>query len=254
MRILVRKFRSWKRAYWQRTQHTVASRHPFYEVVAKYLPEDEREAIVDIGAGYGGFAAYLGLKDRYENLYLLDGSSAAVEDLRREYGGAILYQAPAQLPFDDLSVGYVHCSHMVEHLYYAELYAFLREVDRVLKVGGIFAVSTPYLWRGFYSDLTHVKPYHPDVFVNYLCREMIQRSRIAISDRYAVLELVHSYKALGFEEWGSSLMTVDLAVQLLKKGFDLLRIRRYVAAGYTLVLRKDQDARPTRELGGEGPS
>lgn len=60
--------------------------------------------------------------------------------------GVTVCDARLGLPFGDGSVDGVVCSHMLEHLHpFKEAPAFLREVKRVLKPGGVFRVAVPDL-------------------------------------------------------------------------------------------------------------
>ena len=238
MNILIRKLNSCKKSYQFRRDYCTTSRHPFYDLAGRYLPDDKEGIVVDIGAGEGDFAEHLSLANRYTNVYLLDANNSTIEVLRSKFKNAVLYKVPERLPFEDTSVSYVHCSHIVEHLCHAELYSFLKEVDRVLNRGGVIVISTPLLWKSFYCDLTHIKPYYPSVFINYLCRKSSQRSADSISENYAVLELVYRYATVCFEEWGSRHILFDFVIQCSRKLLGKLGINRYVTNGYTLVLRK----------------
>jgi ubiquinone/menaquinone biosynthesis C-methylase UbiE len=236
--ILARELYSWRESYQTRKDYCTKDRRPFYDVAGKYLPDDAEQIIVDIGAGEGGFAEYLKLSDRFRNLYLLDANSLTIECLKGKLSNVILYKAPEPLPFEDGTVSYVHCSHIVEHLYYSELYSFLKEIDRVLNKGGILVITTPLLWGYFYKDLSHVKPYYPSVFINYLCRQSKQRSTEAISANYVIAEQVYRYTTECFEEWGSEYLFIDFVIQFSKKVLNKLGIKKYTKNGYTLVLRK----------------
>lgn len=52
-------------------------------------------------------------------------------------------------------------SHIVEHFYPSDLKQFLEGYLKFLRVGGVIIVATPLLWKGFYWDFDHIKPYHP---------------------------------------------------------------------------------------------
>lgn len=214
---------------------------PFYEFAGKYLPANAEAVVVDIGAGSGDFADHLNLSRRYRNLFLLDGNSRTVEDLRGRFGNAIVYKAADRLPFDDSSVDYVHCSHMIEHLYPEQLHKLLIEVDRVLRRGGVFAVSTPMLWGQFYGDLTHVRPYHHEVLLHYLCGQDKTRSAEVISCKYTMLDLVYRYttSAVG-EDWESTFWFVDVLIRGLRTACSILRIRQCRKNAYTLILKKNE--------------
>ena len=108
---------------------------------------------------------------------------------------------------------------------------------------GVFIVSTPILWDIFYNDLSHVRPYNASVFLNYLSRgKSGTTSSPVISENYSILELVYRYEHFTrfSEGWGSAIMNVDFAIQLLKKIILKLRIHKYKKTGYILVLKKNK--------------
>ena len=55
------------------------------------------------------------------------------------------YDVRKEFPFNDHSFDAVYALHIVEHLVYKENLSFMREVNRVLKPGGILRISTPDL-------------------------------------------------------------------------------------------------------------
>jgi len=48
-----------------------------------------------------------------------------------------------EMPFENNSVDYIFCSHILEHLYPNEIVFVLKEIYRVLKPTGIFRVTVP---------------------------------------------------------------------------------------------------------------
>jgi len=216
------------------------NRFPFYDLAAKHLPSGENDIIVDIGSGEGEFADYLNLTEKHKSIFLLDGNNKTVEKLRSRFENAILYKAPDRLPFKDFDVCYVHCSHLIEHLTYQELYTFFKEIDRVLCKGGIFIVSTPILWYNFYGSLSHIRPYNPEVLKHYLCTANKNSTFNNISENYSILELVYRYSEINFDEsWGSRFFIIDFIMQSLKVLLSRVGIKRYTRNGYTIVLRKE---------------
>jgi len=224
-----------------RRRYCGRGREPFYRLAGRYLPDDPGAVVVDAGAGAGKFAELLDLSDRYSNLYLLDGNPATVADLADRFTGAIHHVCPEPLPFEDGSVDFLHCSHLVEHLDGTALRVFLDECDRVLADGGVLVISTPLLWDAFYEDLSHVKPYGPGVFCSYLCGGGGQRSADVVSDGYRVEELVYRsrFRPPTFDGGaGHRLMPVDFVVQCSRKLAALIGFGTYERTGYTMVLRK----------------
>ncbi len=236
-------WRRWRRGLHMRQRYATTRRDPFYDLAGHFLPGDPGAIVVDVGAGEGDFAARLNLAARYRNLALLDGNPASVALLQERLGCGQLYRAPDRLPFADGSVQFLHSSHMIEHLDPPALYALLAEIDRVLADGGVLAISAPMLSAKFYSDLSHVKPYNPEVLLSYLVAPRRQRSRAGVSRNYVVREQVYRLSSTApFEEWGSDLAPLDMVIQIGKFLLRQLRVRSYVRTGFTLVLEKQPAA------------
>jgi SAM-dependent methyltransferase len=232
-------WRRWRRDLRARRRYTTTRRDPFYDLAGTYLPTDPAAVVVDVGAGEGDFAARLNLPARFPNLALLDGNPASVARLQQRLGCGQSYRAPDRLPFADASVQFLHSSHLIEHLEPAALYALLAEIDRVLAPSGVLVVSAPLLSVNFYSDLSHVRPYNPQVLASYLSDPRRQRSRATISRAYAERERVYRLSSkMPFQELGSDLAPLDLLIQLGRFLLRQLRIRSYVRTGFTLVLEK----------------
>ncbi|MBE0626760.1 MAG: methyltransferase domain-containing protein [Burkholderiales bacterium] len=58
-------------------------------------------------------------------------------------GADVFWDLRKALPFKDASFHQVYCSHVLEHFAYQDLMALLREVHRVLRVGGEFLIAVP---------------------------------------------------------------------------------------------------------------
>lgn len=234
--LILKKRRISRRLYAKR------DRAPFYRFAGKYLPEDPDAKVVDIGCGNGAFAETLNLAEKYENLFLLDGNKNTIEKLFGTYRNAKHYNVPMELPFDSSSVAFAHCSHLVEHLPAQDLYALLQEIKRIIMPGGVFIVSAPYLTSVFYNDLSHVKPYNPNVFSSYLCAvDNGNRTRSTLGG-FQTKEIVWRYRRK--ENWKSGeglchkLYLVDVvilavSVVIAKLGFMWLK-----RDGFTMVLQR----------------
>ena len=228
----------WWAEFKRRQQYAAHTREPFFELAARYLP-DEDAVVVDVGAGDGSFARSQDLAERYHKLYLLDHNPTTVGALKEEFPDAQEYRAPEQLPFKDGEVAFIHLSHIVEHLESKELYAFLAECDRVLGDGGVLVISAPLLWDRFYDDLSHVKPYTPTVFVNYLSSGRVNASAETISRVYRVEDLVYRFRVTeGVAPLSSRFFIIDVLLRASRILLAWLGFRRYEKTGFTLVLRK----------------
>jgi len=151
------------------------------------------------------------------------------------------------LPFDDKSVDFVHCSHLVEHLNTEDFFVFLREMDRVLNKNGVLVISAPLLDYRFYEGLAHIRPYGPEGIINYMCKESEKGNKKTIagadggfiSNKYIVKELVYRYtRDLSDSEWGSKYLAISVLMKIIRKIFSLLGFHKYTRNGYTLILEK----------------
>jgi SAM-dependent methyltransferase len=228
----------WKREYELRKTYGVPSRAPFFRLAEKYLLAHQKEIVLDIGAGDGAFATQLEFQKKFPRHTLLDGNMKSVLKLKTLGFNAGEYRAPTQLPFGDASVGGVHLSHIVEHLAPEDLYLFIKEINRVLKTGGILVISTPLFWNRFYDDMSHIKPYNPEVFLNYLVSGKENATQDIVTTHYFVKELQYRYRVTGEMEWGSKYFFIDFFMRTFRLFVSLFGFRRYVKNGYTLVLEK----------------
>lgn len=163
----------------------------------------------------------------------MDNNDATLHKIKNV--NAIKYHAPSAIPIHQVDL--IHCGHLIEHLQPQDLYDFLKEIDRVLKPGGTFVISTPMLWNSFYSYLSHVKPYNPSVFKKYLCYDPECLTRDSISSDYSEEKLIFRYTDQDETVLGSEIFLVDFIIKLLTKMF---KMKRYRKNGYTLILKKNK--------------
>jgi len=215
----LKNIKKWKKIFLLKNKYRTNKRNLFYNLAYNYLPNNRNVSIVDIGCKNNLFISYIKLNMNYKNIFLLDKNPLDKN--------TIYYKAPENLPFNDYSIDYIHCSHLIEHLSYIELLRFLKEINRVLNINGILIISTPLLWNIFYNDIDHIKPYNPSIFINQLTN-------------YKVLKLVYRYNHLdSFSEGlGSEIKTIDFIIQVFRKILLKLKIHNYKKNGYTLILKK----------------
>lgn len=211
-------------------------REPFFELVRPFLRDDS--FVLDIGSGSeANFSKYFKRKD----FFLFDGNEETVQKLNQNFENVQQGSLP-NLPYRDSQFDIIHCSHVVEHLTPEILYATLKEMDRCLNDKGYLIISAPLLWDGFYDDLSHIKPYPPTVFKNYLCSNLSNsRSRKLISTSYAVQNEVYRYFEVEPPLRKAINTKGNLFVTLWFKFNGLLHkwgLRYYAKTGYTIVLKK----------------
>ncbi len=104
------------------------------------------------------------------------------------------------------------------------------------------------LFREDLDDLSHVRPYPPNVFVNYLCStEDYPRTRPIVSKSFQPVELRYRYtrELVPYISMFSMKRSRRWMQRMLFWLSDLFRKRdlsTHRPSGYTLVLQKDQDA------------
>lgn len=209
-------------------------REPFFEIANNYITKDSR--VLDIGTGAGAFPIYCKRND----FYLFDGNQQTVDELRKTYSNVAFGLLP-KLPFESDFFDVIHCSHVVEHLEPQVFYQTLVEMDRCLKIGGCIVISAPLMWSGFYDDLSHIKPYGPEIYKNYLCSgQKNSRTRDLISSSYKREQLVYRYLPTNndfnfYNTKSNRLVTLVVKIlnKLKSKGFSFLE-----KTGYTIVLKK----------------
>ena len=97
------------------------------------------DRVLDLGCGDGRLSAELDAAE----LTAADVSPTALERARRRLPGArvVELEPDAPLPFDDGAFDLVLCSETIEHVRDVQL--LLSEVRRVLRPGGVLALTTP---------------------------------------------------------------------------------------------------------------
>jgi SAM-dependent methyltransferase len=230
-----------KKTFNERMQYCTRDRAPFFKLAEEFLPPNQAEIILDIGSGNGEFVRLLNLDARFPHLYLLDSNPLTVNTLKQQYKNVLQYTIPDKLMFEDETVAFIHSSHVIEHLTSQELYAFLIEINRVLKHKGILILSAPLLWPKFYHDLSHVRPYYPETILRYLVFNASNYSRRKISDQFSVKKMVYRYHKRDFfeEGLGSDYYYIDIFIHTIKHFFRKIGINNYIRNGYTLILEKN---------------
>jgi len=176
--------------------------------------------ILDIGCGEGRF-----ISRNPETIIGIDWNPQSMKICKEKDYNVI--QANS-LPFEDGSISGIHCSHVIEHFLPSDVHKILSECDRVLIPEGILVIRSPLLWWGFYSDLTHIRPYNPEVIIRYFTPWQ-QHTLQQISRNYSVICLKWRYAS-----FGTKIKLCICVPPLLKRwGFPWLK-----KTGYMLVLKK----------------
>jgi len=167
----------------ENSEYCTQSRKPFLKIAADLTEKNYK--VLDAGCGDSEF------KDMAKGkLYLLDMNKVTVDKLIAE-GYEAKQGIISELPYPNYSFNIIHCSHVIEHLQPEDVYKFMTEAKRCLKYGGYLIISAPLMWSGFYSDLSHIRPYNPIVFTNYLCSENTQSRTRKVIGGFERVSLVY---------------------------------------------------------------
>lgn len=194
-----------------------------YLLKREYTYFSNAKKILDLGCGEGDF---VNLDPK--RIIGVDSNKRSIFFCKKRKLTAIVASV-TKLPFHKDSFDGVHCSHVIEHLKPQDAHEMLSEISRVLKKNGIFVLSTPILWNGFYNDLTHVKPYNPESILRYLANDGQERTLGNISGRFAKIDLYWRFRPINLP--GS--LGYLISNYLYQFGFHSLN-----RDAYTLVLKK----------------
>ena len=176
--------------------------------------------IIDVGCGQGRFIA----QDK-NRIVGIDQSEASLNKCK-SLGYNVIKGDVRQLPFEDSSVEGIHCSHVIEHFQPSDVHKILSEFDRVLKPKDVLVIRAPLLWYGFYSNLTHVRPYNPEAILHYLTP----------SRGHTFSQISDSYKVLCLKKRFGHIESRNIAINMLTRlGFPWLK-----KTGFMLVLKKGE--------------
>jgi len=111
----------------------------------KYLLQKQGNKILDVGCGTGGMFKTLA---RYGEVYGIDKSSQAVGYAKaRSLANLVVLSSADSIPFDDATFDVVTCFDVLYHKWVQDDSLVLKEIQRVLKPGGImFVREASYNW------------------------------------------------------------------------------------------------------------
>ncbi|MHA1526463.1 MAG: methyltransferase domain-containing protein, partial [Promethearchaeota archaeon] len=99
--------------------------------------------------------------------------------------GKIPINMAKKLPFPTDSIDIIFSCHVIEHLYYKQFKAFMKESSRVLKDGGLHIIMTPSLTR-LIDALYNNKELKPKLFYGHkFLHDLESISRVAEAVGYS---------------------------------------------------------------------
>jgi hypothetical protein len=143
----------------------------------------------------------------------------------------------------------VHCSHVIEHFKYPEIIKVIDELLRVTKIEGYLVIRSPLMWKHFYDDIDHVRPYPPECILNYLYNPQQQ---VVGENNVEVVRIWYRTSPLEFEpidrsNWLYGITPIRLFYnkhvlsrrnRLYKKLWNKFRWPSTKPNGYVMILKK----------------
>lgn len=124
----------------------------------------------------------LGMKRDLPPLYTAEGTALNLGAGLSEIPGAVNIDWPEwdanrqPIPAADGEIATIHAYHFLEHV--EDPIRMLREIQRVLRVGGVANLCVPhYLGSMAYHDLTHKTIFAADSYSNLLCPILYTKDR-----------------------------------------------------------------------------
>jgi ubiquinone/menaquinone biosynthesis C-methylase UbiE len=204
----------------------------------EFLSKIEFEQYLEVGAGKGNFVRQVYSEWPNALVGAVDISYLLVRQLR-DAGILAVCGDARQIPFGSDLFDVVNCSHLIEHFDYKDVKSVLDELVRTAVPGGFIVIRTPLLWRSFYDDLDHVRPYSATAILNYFREDLqaqaVSKHRVELDSiwyRYSPVYLVDYYYK------GHNRLVRWINAQL-RKAFDVFGFPRAPnPTGYTMIIRK----------------
>lgn len=159
---------SHKQKYYDKRKfgENVSKRHRIIlETIKKFDKKFER--VLDLGCGSGYYLIKMKEELEIAELYGADISKNSINEANKlGINGSCLDLDKDVLPYHDNSLDLIISIDVIEHLFNPDLY--LKEINRVLKPGGLFFIVTPNLgwWFNIIGLLGGFQPYYTETSLN----------------------------------------------------------------------------------------
>lgn len=209
-------------------QHNVLAL-PWYQTVDRLLPDLNGKRVLEVGCGRGVFSDYLATRFPSASIVAVDFSQNAIEIARTEFNGKpnieFRVENAESLSFSDNEFDFYISCETLEHVLHPE--SMITEVNRVLKKGGTFIVTTENYLNAYllvwlkcwikkqpFESGCGVQP-HENFFIFPMILRMIRRAGLLIRHTQS-----NYYQWLVFPRVSpTSLCTRDVKSRILKKLF-----------------------------------
>jgi SAM-dependent methyltransferase len=237
---------------WGSAPDFVGPRHELRErfLSKLFLSAEPGRRILNAGAGQGSFSALM--EDRGFDVVSTDTSPAACDVLARRVRGPVVRADLTALPFADSSFDAVVLGEVIEHV--DDDVAALRESRRVLRPGGVVALSVPAhpTWFGPSDEWAgHLRRYTRDALVAACGGAELEVVRCVgwgfpVSAAYH--RWVYDKRAAGLaKSWGPPSLVQRAALGILKIALQVDRLFLGVdrgALGFLALARRPDGSQP----------
>ena len=205
-------------------------------IVLKFLTKEndrnQQKKYIEIGSGLGRFVKIVH--------HLFNYNIQAVEinkDLAEQTNNLKIHTLNINFlenHFDSNHFDIVHCSHVIEHIPYPDVIAFLDELIRITKPNGYIIIRSPLMSIEFYTSIDHIRPYPPKAILDYYSNPQQQRV-----GKYTVLPVKIKLRRSPLLVSGYSYNPMIRAINMFfKLSWCLFRFPFSKPDGYVIILRK----------------
>jgi len=155
------------------------------------------EKILDVGCGDGNFSVLIGQACKAKEIFGIDISKKGVELARKNGVKAFQLDIDEEdFPFEDSYFDAVFAGEIIEHLFNPD--RFLEEVYRVLKLNGIFVLSTPNLawWINRIALLFGFQPYSMNTSLKAAIGHIYETRNVLLSSDHVKVFTVKSLRSI----------------------------------------------------------
>ena len=128
-----------------------------YKTVLKFFKECDR--VLDVGCGTGGFIELLAADGKPDSAGV-DLNPENVE-ICLEQGLDVKVGNALDLPYESNSFDGAYCSHVIHVFDSSQAVTLIKELSRVVRPGGIIAITTVPMYQRFFWGSADVRPYPP---------------------------------------------------------------------------------------------
>lgn len=174
-------------------------RRALWQAMAETAPL-VRGRLLDVGCGNKPYRQLFSQVDEYLGLELDTPENRSTKQADLFYDGM-------HFPVADRSFDAILCNQVLEHVFQPE--AFLAEIRRTLRPGGVLILTVPFLWP------EHEQPNDCLRYTSFGLRDRLERSGLTVTRQHKLISGGGALYALASDRLNSYLRPTPLLVRLL---------------------------------------